>query len=197
MSSEDKIVQKWMDVYGKKGGDSVEYHPERHYNHYGDRGVVDLVITEPLEEKDFPYQNELIEVKSESAVRNATGANEIIRQFNRMKKFYFEDDDHTPAENLFWINDDDEFTYQVQNKAILCFEATEYNRKHVLDNLELYNCVIGESDMGETCVSLLSFIGFAHPEKDTPISTLWPGREYTPERIEEAFTVAMEGDDDE
>lgn len=60
----------------------VEILPEAHYNHYGNRGVVDLYAIMG------GWNGHVYEIKSETAVRNATGANEVIRQFNRMREYF-------------------------------------------------------------------------------------------------------------
>ncbi|MFP9062541.1 hypothetical protein ACLI4R_18745, partial [Natrialbaceae archaeon A-chndr2] len=95
--------------------------PEAHYNHYGDRGVVDLYI-----EQSTTYGGKegiVLELKSEAAVRESTGANEIIRQFNRMREYFFKGSSHDPPESIIFE---------------LCFVPTEYNIRHIYENLDLY-----------------------------------------------------------
>jgi hypothetical protein len=73
---------------------NLDIEPEAHYNNYGTRGVVDLLI----EEKHQMHKSyNLIEMKSAAALDQATGANEIIRQFNRMRQYFFKDDDRDPG----------------------------------------------------------------------------------------------------
>lgn len=102
-----------------RGEEDVEtsLYPEEHYNHYGDRGVVDLYCA------TSGWSGHLYEIKSESAVRHATGANEILRQFNRMRQHFYPGTEHTtPLEVRFE----------------LCFTPTAYNARHLLTNAEMY-----------------------------------------------------------
>jgi hypothetical protein len=102
----------------------VEIYPEEHYNHYGDRGVVDLYVV------TGGWDGHLFEIKSESAVRNATGANEIIRQFNRMRQHFFPGSNHSVPS---WLSFE------------LCFTPTEFNARHLIENADMYSqCVNNE-----------------------------------------------------
>ena len=106
--------------------DPPEMYPEAHYTHYGNRGAVDLYIYHN-NSVGAPKRGHVIEIKSESAVRNATGANEIIRQFNRMREFFFLGSE-----------------YEVPNRIDfeLCFLPTEYNLSHVLNNEAMYAATV-------------------------------------------------------
>jgi len=99
-----------------------EMYPEAHYTHYGNRGVVDLYIYHN-NSVGAPKRGHVFEIKSESAVRNATGANEIIRQFNQLREFFFLGSQ-----------------YEVPNRIDfeLCFLPTQYNMKHILKNEAMY-----------------------------------------------------------
>jgi len=98
------------------------FHPEAHYTHYGKRGSADLYIYIDNYVGAPTYGN-LIEIKSESAVRNVTGANAIIRQFNRMREFFFLDESwDTP--NIV--------SYE------LCFLPSIYNLRHLYSNEAMY-----------------------------------------------------------
>lgn len=95
----------------------TKLYPEAHYNHYGDRGVVDLYCVTGAS------SGHCYEVKSESAVRHATGANEIIRQFNRMRQHFYPGSDHAvPREVRFE----------------LCFTPTARNLRHLVENADMY-----------------------------------------------------------
>lgn len=96
----------------------VEIFPEAHYNHYGNRGVVDLyTIT-------GGWDGHVYEVKSEFAVKNSTGANEILRQYNRTREFFPEGSScPMPTSKLNFE---------------LCFSPAEYNARHVIDNADIY-----------------------------------------------------------
>ena len=63
---------------------------EEPYNHYGTRGVVDVYARTPPPER-VTY---LAELKADPAVRMASGANEILRQYRRVERYFFRDDAH-------------------------------------------------------------------------------------------------------
>lgn len=116
--NESEMANRIIKYWRSKGVDTI---PEVHYNNYGDRGVVDL----------FTDSKIAIELKSESAVRNSTGANEIIRQFNKMKQNFDDGSDHHAA------------VYD------LYFSPSEYNLHHLVKNAEIYNSIIdGKSRIG-------------------------------------------------
>jgi len=100
----------------------LNVHPESSYNHYGTRGFVDLYF-----ERKYPsgYSEAYVyELKSESAVKQATGANEIIRQFNKMREYFFKGSSHSLPKSI---------TFE------LCFTPTEYNIRHISENIEMYH----------------------------------------------------------
>lgn len=126
----------------------IEYHKDRHlietiepeafYNDYGMRGYPDLYVqfNRPA---DGLIESHLIEVKSEYAVKSATGANEIIRQFNKMRRHFYEDNDRpVPFPQFEW------------EEVVLVFELafipSEYTLLHLLDNREMYNEAINILD---------------------------------------------------
>ncbi|WP_416841547.1 hypothetical protein [Haloferax sp. DFSO52] len=70
--------------------DDVEIHLEEPYDHYGNRGVADVYVrVRTPEPVDY-----LIELKADAAIRHATGANEILRQYRRMERYFYKDDEH-------------------------------------------------------------------------------------------------------
>lgn len=126
----------------------IQYHKDRHlveiiepeafYNDYGMRGYPDLHLqfNRPA---DGLIESHLIEVKSEYAVDSATGANEIIRQFNKMRRHFYEDDDRQiPFPSYEW--EDVVLVFE------LAFIPSEYTLLHLLDNKEMYNEAINISD---------------------------------------------------
>lgn len=129
-SNEDRVVESLIEFHKNQDSDA-EINPEQHYNHYGDRGIVDLFVDGDV--NDLPQQW-LYEAKSESAVRSATGANEIIRQFNRMRDFFFKGSEYEP-----------EFVHYK-----LVFIPTQYNIRHLITNNSLYQELIGHEDEGDT-----------------------------------------------
>jgi hypothetical protein len=70
--------------------DDPEVRLEEPYNHYGTRGVVDVYArTAPPDRVAY-----LAELKADPAVRMASGANEILRQYRRAERYFFQDDAH-------------------------------------------------------------------------------------------------------
>lgn len=108
--------------------------PEAHYQDYGQRGTPDLYVIFTRAAEGL-IESHLIEVKSDHAIRAATGANEIIRQFNRMRYHFYEDEKRPAPEPL-----------QEGDEVVLVFELafipSEYALLHLLDNKQLYNTAI-------------------------------------------------------
>jgi hypothetical protein len=101
--------------------DEVEV--ESHYNYYGDRGVADLYAA------DDKGQIHIYEIKSEAALDEVTGANEIIRQFNQMQEYYFRDESNTrPTGTAIFF---------------LAFYPTERTVAHLRENFEMYESACG------------------------------------------------------
>lgn len=100
----------------------AEIHPEVHYNHYGSRGVVDLLIKTRTTTGNPLLR--IIEVKSDSAVQSATGANEIIRQFNRHREYC--------VRGSRFSRFSGELEYE------LAFAPTEICYQHIQNNSKLY-----------------------------------------------------------
>lgn len=63
---------------------------EEPYDHYGNRGQVDVYLEVPPP----PPREHVIELKGDAAVRRATGANEILRQFRRAVRYFYRDETH-------------------------------------------------------------------------------------------------------
>ena len=103
-------------------------YPEAHYHHYGERGSVDLYIYVDNYVGAPTYGN-LIEMKSKYAVQNVTGANAIIRQFNRMREFFFLDESWTTPNIVHYE---------------LSFLPSEYNIRHLYKNEAMYVSAISQ-----------------------------------------------------
>jgi len=137
MSQEDKLAKAELERFD-------ESRLEVPYNNYGTRGVVDFV---GIWNFDDGRSVEAMEFKSESAVRNATGANEIIRQFTRQVENFDSHDDYG------WRKD--HITH------VLKFYPTQYVVDHINDNLELYQTVRKQYDNVGVCLK--------HPDADAPL----------------------------
>lgn len=110
-------VQEGEQEHNSGAPDSHAY-PEAHYNHFGNRGAVDLYVTAG------EMEGHVYEIKSTSAVREATGANEILRQFNKMRKYFFDGSQHDPP------------TYSITFE--LCFTPSDTNFRHIAENADMY-----------------------------------------------------------
>ena len=116
--SEDELAK---DIIRVQPSPPIKHHyTEVHYNHYGSRGVVDLVTV-----AGYGHTTTVRELKSEHAVEKSTGANEILRQFNKQQSYFKKgvEDSRIPTED-------------VRHKLI--FEATQKTIEHVVDNISLY-----------------------------------------------------------
>ncbi|MFC4541251.1 hypothetical protein ACFO5R_04855 [Halosolutus amylolyticus] len=158
--TEDELANSIIDEH-RQLSEIMEYdfdaYPEAHYNHYGNRGVADLYIVE--ESDDRPNANGFVyELKSEYAVRQATGANEIIRQFNKMREFFFDGSSHDHPTNLV--------------RFTLGFAGTEYNLRHIYENQEMYAATVKNSYNSVDGVESESVIQLNDPETLAPVVVL-------------------------
>ena len=118
---ESEITNEYLERERDRRG-VFEAFVEEPYNHYGQRGQVYL----HLDQYDL---HTAVEFKSGYEVKKSTGANEIIRQFNKARKSFFAGTNHTPDEQ-------DNIVFK------LIFENTNYNIKHISDNGEMYVRVV-------------------------------------------------------
>lgn len=87
---EDTITNELIQYHSKFPQLDTWFEPECHYEHYGNRGAVDLwaATYDPDTDSETHY---VYEVKSDSALRHATGANEILRQVHKMRDNFYRD----------------------------------------------------------------------------------------------------------
>jgi len=130
MSKEDEIVNMLL-------ARDEEAEAEVHYNHYGDRGVVDAVV--PNELGLIVY-----EVKADAAIEAATGANEILRQYNRHREYFMKGSSYGR-------------TLPKSVHFMLAFAATPMAYEHVMDNYEMYAPAC-EGEMFDAVESSVVFI---------------------------------------
>lgn len=110
----------------------VRVSPEVHYNNYGTRGVVDL----------YQHAGKIAyELKSENAVKSVSGANAIVRQYNKMRENFNDGSNHTA----------DYFD--------LLFAPSKHNLFHLINNASIYNSI--ESDNVRIGVLLMQENGIA------------------------------------
>jgi len=127
MSKEDQYIQSYLNQHQH----IEDFWLEVPYNSYGSRGFVDAVMAWQPADDEEPRFFEIIEVKSEAAIREATGANEIIRQVNKMAAYFIE-------------GQEEEIVDTENHRFRLDIVDTEYTRKHLLENLDLYESVHDE-----------------------------------------------------
>lgn len=120
--NESEFAARLLETEQQREHKPLEIELESHYNHFGDRGAVDVYV-----ERRTIVQ--LYELKSEQALENSSGANEIIRQFNRMQDYYFKDESNN--------NTTKDIEY------ILAFYPTGKTIQRLKDNLALYNNITG------------------------------------------------------
>ncbi|WP_336023771.1 hypothetical protein [Halobellus salinisoli] len=112
--------------------DSPEIRLEEPYDHYGNRGSVDLYVrTRPPERVEY-----LVELKADPAVRMASGANEILRQYRRMERYFYEDDEHVLRKRLGRT--------EPALNLLLLFAPTAKCVEHVYENRRLYGSIDAE-----------------------------------------------------
>lgn len=118
------IVAHFEAVY-----DDPELNLEEPYGGDGGRGVADAYVRvhTPVPE-DF-----LVELKSDAAIRHATGANEILRQFRRMERYFYDDGSHGIRPKLARDG--------CGVHLLLLFAPTPTCIRHVADNRALYASV--------------------------------------------------------
>ncbi|WP_336345311.1 hypothetical protein [Halalkalicoccus ordinarius] len=115
--------------------------PEASYRNSGRRGVPDLYVVF-YQPGEALIEAHLIEVKSEHAVRSVTGANAIIRQFNKMRRYFYSSNERGPPTPEFEFD-------EVMLFFELAFIPSEYNFTHLLKNAPMYNHGI-QTDCGES-----------------------------------------------
>ncbi|MDZ5810967.1 hypothetical protein U4E84_06370 [Halorubrum sp. AD140] len=86
---EDELATAVVDHYGAVY-DDPEVRLEEPYDAEGRRGVVDAYVRLRTPER----VDHVIELKGDAAVRRATGANEILRQYRRMERYFHADARH-------------------------------------------------------------------------------------------------------
>jgi hypothetical protein len=148
MSQEDKMANALADPDERT---DVEF--EVHYNHYGDRGCVDMVV-EFEGEFDGDHSICIYELKSDNAIKQATGANEIIRQFNRHRDYFFEGTDYNERD------------YYSVSFSVL-FYASQFAMDHVAENEAMYRSVTNKGFEKK----FTSGVGFYRPEMK---NIAWP-----------------------
>ncbi len=125
---EDELATRIVDHYAA-AYDGPEIRLEEPYDAEGRRGVVDLYVRLRTPARvDY-----VIELKSDAAIRRATGANEILRQYRRMERYFHADDAHALRPKLGRTEPGAHF--------LLCFAPTPTCVHHVATHRSLYGSV--------------------------------------------------------
>jgi len=127
--------------------------PEAHYNHFGNRGSLDLFIKSFHEtlENDW-FEHELYELKSE-----LNNANKVIRQANRHKKYFYKDDSRQKPRSEI---------HRPQIKWYLVILANRSNYKHIIEYYDMY----------ETLKQNNWKIYFGHPDIEARVPVFYGNR---------------------
>lgn len=168
MSHEDQMTQALIESAEQLSAESSdeqnhEFEPEAHYNYYGDRGVADLFhreVWDPNTKKQHTSEK-LYEIKSGSALDSATGANEIIRQFNRMRRYFYRDESRTCKAS---------FTSSPTVRFELCFVASQVTYEHLVENVDQYRAMT-ESPAFSADRESETVVTFRHPDETAAMRT--------------------------
>ncbi|MFY4815089.1 hypothetical protein ACOJIV_20690 [Haloarcula sp. AONF1] len=110
---------------------------EEPYDADGREGVVDLFVRTRTPEP----VDRVIELKADAAVRRATGANEVLRQYRRMERYFHADERHALRPKLGRA--------EPGARYLLCFAPTPTCVHHVATNRTLYGSVDPEAHAGD------------------------------------------------
>ncbi|KKF40045.1 hypothetical protein FK85_23545 [Halorubrum saccharovorum] len=125
---EDELATRVVDHYGAVH-DNPEIRLEEPYDAEGRRGVVDVYVRLRAPER----VDHVIELKGDAAVRGATGANEILRQYRRMERYFHADASHALRPKLGRT--------EPGARYLLCFAPTPTCVYHVATHRSLYDSV--------------------------------------------------------
>ena len=145
---EDALTKALVKKYNEKSQlwDKRIVKPEEHYNHYGDRGVVDLFIRQIQKRyADYHVEDRICEIKAD--VEDIDRCNPVIRQFKRMVEYFYKGTSHDKADTATF-----ELTFIPNERTIL----------HVLENLDIYREV---QQSGQHSLQIV----FRHPANLRPI----------------------------
>ncbi|SFR67684.1 hypothetical protein [Halogeometricum limi] len=143
---EDELATAVVEHFEAAFGES-DVRLEEPYDHYGNRGAVDVYArTREAEPVDY-----LVELKADPAVRIASGANEILRQYRRMERYFYKDDEHSIRRKLARDGPGVYF--------LLLFAPTVACVEHVAEHRRLYGSVAPEANVdGVPAVRKVAFL---------------------------------------
>ncbi|WP_435073425.1 hypothetical protein [Halorubrum sp. HHNYT27] len=136
---EDELATAVVDHYTAVH-DDPEVRLEEPYDAEGRRGVVDVYVRLRTPER----VDHVIELKGDAAVRRATGANEILRQYRRMERYFHADERHTIRPKLGRT--------EPGARYLLCFAPTPTCVHHVATHRSLYGSVDASAQVNDVPV---------------------------------------------
>jgi len=143
---EDELATVVVDHYAAVHGDP-EVRLEEPYDAEGRRGVVDAYVRLRTPER----VDHVIELKGDAAVRRATGANEVLRQYRRMERYFHADDRHAIRPKLGRT--------EPGARYLLCFAPTPTCVHHVATHRSLYGSVDASAQVdGVPAVRTVAFL---------------------------------------
>ncbi|RAW46095.1 hypothetical protein DQW50_04765 [Halorubrum sp. 48-1-W] len=142
---EDDLATRIVDHY-EATHDDPEIRLEEPYDAEGRRGVADVYVRLRSPER----VDHVIELKSDAAVRRATGANEVLRQYRRMERYFHADDAHRLRPKLGRVGPGARYC--------LFFAPTPTCVYHVATHRTLYGSVDGAGTVGD--VPTARIVGF-------------------------------------
>ncbi|GAB3694513.1 hypothetical protein [Halorubrum pallidum] len=125
---EDELATRVVDHYTAVYEDP-EIRLEEPYDADGRRGVADVYVRLRTPER----VDHVVELKGDAAVRRATGANEVLRQYRRMERYFHADSTHAIRPKLRRTEPGAHF--------LLCFAPTPACVYHVATHRGLYASV--------------------------------------------------------
>ncbi|SNR51868.1 hypothetical protein [Halorubrum vacuolatum] len=133
---EDELATRLVEHY-TAAYDDATVALEEPYDAEGRRGLVDVYVQLRTPER----VDHVIELKSDAAVRRATGANELLRQFRRAERYFYEDPRHAVRPKL-----------SRRGPAVhllLFFAPTPTCVHHVATHARLYESIDVEARIGD------------------------------------------------
>ncbi|GAB6877887.1 hypothetical protein JCM17823_01610 [Halorubrum gandharaense] len=125
---EDELATRVVDHYDVVH-DDAEIRLEEPYEAGSSRGVADVYVRTKTPER----VDRVVELKGDAAVRRATGANAVLRQFRRMERYFYDDNAHAIRRKLGRTEPGVHF--------LLLFAPTPTCVHHVATHASLYGSV--------------------------------------------------------
>lgn len=133
---EDDLATRIVDHY-RAAHDDPEIGLEEPYDADGRRGIVDVYVRTRTPER----VDHVIELKSDAAIRHATGANQVLRQYRRTERYFYGDERHAIRPKLSRSGPAVHF--------LLLFAPTPTCVHHVATHRSLYESVDVDARVGD------------------------------------------------